>query len=274
MINKKIHIVLKSSLLFTFILLLLSGNVKAQYDIPEKPKSDLSLIFDYSDGSVLNASEKQALNRKLIDYEGTTSTQIAIIIVQNLKGEDPNFLGAQWAQAWGIGQDDKDNGLVILMSNEDRKIAIQNGYGLEEYMTDARSRQIIDNFIIPHFKQGEYYKGLDSGIDAIFRVLDGTFVEEGNGYESNEQGEVWPFLIMVGVMFLIFWLISRNNRGGGSGGNRGRRSPLGDVIFTDFGRSTWSGRSGGFGGGGSFGGGGFGGFGGGGFGGGGASGSW
>ncbi|MXV37208.1 TPM domain-containing protein [Flavobacteriaceae bacterium Ap0902] len=272
MIKQSKHIIPKPLVVFTLVLLFLCNHARAQYNIPPRPKSDQSLVFDYTDHAILTPSETQALNQKLITYENKTSTQIGVIIVQSLQGEDPNFLAAQWAHKWGFGQEDKDNGLVILMSAEDRKIAIQNGFGLEEFMTDARSRQIIDNVIIPFFKQKNYYKGLDEGVDAIFSVLDGTFVEDSR--DNSNIIDILGFLFLVGVMFLVFYLISRNNPGGGKGGNRGRRSTFGDVIFTDFGRSSWPGRSGGFGGGGSFGGGGFGGFGGGGFGGGGASGSW
>ena len=268
--------------LFTAFLMVLPFLVSAQYDIPEKPASDMSLVFNYSRHPVLSPSEQQALNRKLIDYEDKTSTQIALVIIDSLYDEDPNYLAAQWGHKWGIGQGEADNGLVILMSSGDRKIAIQNGYGLEEYMTDARSKQVIDHFIIPYFRQTQYYEGFDHGIDAIFRVLEGKFVEDGSGYEQGGEmdGLLFSLLLAVG-MFLLFWLLSRKNRGGDDndrfGG--GRRSPFGDIIFTDFGRSTWTGRSsggfgGGFGSGGGFGGGGFGGFGGGGFGGGGASGSW
>lgn len=275
----------KVSFLLTAFFMFCSGIVSAQFDIPDKPESDYSLIFNYSKDNIINGSEQQALNRKLIDYEGKTSTQIALIIIDSLKGEDPNFLAANWGHKWEIGQKDADNGLVILMSTGDRKIAIQNGYGLEEFMTDARSQQVIDHFIIPYFKQGQFYQGFDHGIDAIFRVLEGKFVEDGTGYnQTDEMDGLVLFLLLALGMFLLFWLLSRKNRNNDDnddrfGGGR-RRSPFGDIIFTDFGRSTWSGRSsGGFGGGfgsggGSFGGGGFGGFGGGGFGGGGASGGW
>ena len=264
------------------MLLLMPFFGMAQYDIPEKPASDMSLVFNYSKRPVLSPGEQQALNKKLIDYEAITSTQIVIVIIDSLYDEDPNYLATRWGHKWGVGQGEADNGLMMLMSTGDRKIAIQNGYGLEEYMTDAKSRQVIDNFIIPYFKQTQYYEGFDHGIDAIQRVLEGKFVENGSGYEQgDEMAGIWLFLLLLFGLFLLFWLLRRNRRDGDDddrfGG--GRRSPFGDIIFTDFGRSTWTGRSsggfgGGFGSGGGFGGGGFGGFGGGGFGGGGASGGW
>ncbi len=243
----------------------------AQYQIPKKPTSDQSLIFNYATEQVLTKDEEYTLNRKLIDYEAKTSTQIVVIFIDELNGEDPNFLAANWGQKWGIGQSKEDNGLLILMAVKDHKIAIQNGYGLEEYLTDARSKQVIDYVIIPNFKQQQYYKGLDEGIDAIISILEGKFVENG-----QNQNEINPLYILLAILIIgfILWIIIRNSKNNG-GGFTGRRNPFDDVIFTDFGRRSWSG--GGFGGGfggGSSGGGGFGGFGGGGFGGGGASGSW
>lgn len=252
-----------------YLILFIGIFVNAQYKIPPKPTSDFSLVFNYSAAQVLSADEQQALNRRLIDYEAQTSTQIALVIIGSLKDEDPNLLAAQWSHKWGIGQKGKDNGMMILMSSGDRKIAIQNGYGLEEFMTDARSRQVISNIIIPEFKKGDYYKGFDKGLDAIFDILDGKFVEDGKNQESDNMSGFIMLLFFFGFLLLIILLISK---GGGNNndkyGSGKRRNPFGDVIFTDFGKSVWSDRSGGFGSGG------FGGFGGGGFGGGGASGSW
>lgn len=245
-----------------------------QYEIPDKPKSDRSLVFYYSQSNILSQQNQEILNQKLIEYEARTSTQIALIIVDSLYGEDPNYLGARWLEKWQVGQANKDNGMVILMSTGDRKISIQNGYGLEEYMTDAKSRQVIDYFILPYFQQEQYFQGFDHGLNAIFRVLDGKFIETGDGNSRPEsKNDLWLFLILLLGMFTLIWILSRNNHGGGNrGGNRGKRSIFDDVIFTDFGRSTW--RGGGFGGGFGSSGGGFGGFGGGMGGGGGASGSW
>lgn len=274
--NSTLNVSAPMRALFIGIFLLFNLVVgSAQFQIPEKPTSDRSLVFNYSKTNVLSPENQQVLNQKLIEYEAQTSTQIALIIIDSLYGEDPNYLGARWLEKWQVGQADKDNGMVILMSTGDRKISIQNGYGLEAYMTDAKSRQVIDYFILPYFQQEQYFQGFDHGLSAIFRVLDGKFVETGSQNPKEESVmDIVKFLILMIGMFLFIWLLSRNNRGGGfGGGNRGRRSAFDDVIFTDFGRSTWRG-GGGFGGGFGSGGGGFGGFGGGMGGGGGASGSW
>lgn len=250
--------------------------VHAQFKIPEKPNFQTS-VYDYS--NLLSASEKSALEEKLIKYSDTTSTQIVIAIINSTEGENINFLGAQWGQAWGIGQAKEDNGILILLAKDDRRIAINTGYGVEHLLTDAMSKRIIERDIIPYFKQEDYYGGLNRGTDAIFEVLTGEY--QGTRKSNNNEG--FPVgLIFVIIFIIILISISKNNRrGGGTGGNRGNKSGGFDIwdaiILSNMGRGSFGGGSGGFGGssGGGFGGGGFGGgFGGGGFGGGGASGGW
>ena len=248
------------------------GCVFGQFEIPDKPKEDTS-VYDYID--LLPKLEKNALEEKLIRYSDSTSTQIVVAIINSTQGEEINYLGAQWGQKWGIGQANKDNGILVLVAFKDRKIAINTGYGTEGNLTDAMSKRIIENVILPHFKNAEYYAGIDAGSDAIFQVLSGEFEEErtfsdGGGFPL---GSILPFIIF----FIILIILSRKNRRGG-GKNGGKRSGgfnIWDmIILSNMGRSSGSGGFGG--GGGSFGGGGgfSGGFGGGGFGGGGASGGW
>ncbi|WP_343487913.1 TPM domain-containing protein [Allomuricauda sp. d1] len=245
----------------------------AQFDIPPKPEKETS-VYDYV--NLLSTSEKTALEQKLIGYADSTSTQIVTAIISSTEGENINYLGAQWGQKWGIGQADKDNGILILLAKDDRRIAINTGYGVEGSLTDAMSKRIIETVIIPEFKQGDYYGGLDAGADAIFQVLNGEFKEERTF--GDEQGFPLRSLLPFIIFFVILIILSRRRNRGGKGNNRGGRGGRAPsiwdiIILSNMGRSSGSG--GGFGGGGSFGGGGFGGgFGGGGFGGGGASGGW
>ena len=243
----------------------------AQYEIPEKPPlAEQTSLYDYY--GLLQPEQKRQLEQKLIRYSDSTSTQIVIAIIASTEGENIQYLGAQWGQAWGIGQEREDNGILVLLARDDRRIAINTGYGVEEFLTDALSRRIIENIIIPEFKAGDYYAGLDKGTDAIFQVLTGQF--QGTGGAAGGQGfpfeALLPFIIFV---VLIIILASRKRRGGGKGGRRRSGLDLWDVIIlSNMGRSGSSG--GGFGSGGGFSGGFGGGFGGGGFGGGGASGGW
>ncbi|MEM1001291.1 MAG: TPM domain-containing protein [Bacteroidota bacterium] len=253
------------------LLFLLSWNTTAQFEIPPIPKKQTSL-YDYY--GLLDSNQQRALETKLVRYSDSTSTQIVIAIIASTEGEYINYLGAQWADAWGIGQEKEDNGIFILLARDDRKIGINTGYGIEAYLTDALSKRIINRDIIPYFKRNDYYGGLDRGTDAIFEVLTGTYKSTRRDSKDSGNGSPIPFLIIL-IIFIIIIALSKSKGGGDSGGRRRRsRGLLEAIILSNMGRGGYSRGSGGFGGG-SFGGGGFGGgFGGGGFGGGGASGGW
>lgn len=252
----------------------------AQYEIPEKPEFQTS-VYDYV--NLLSADDKSQLENKLIRYSDTTSTQIVIAIINSTQGEYINYLGAQWAEEWGIGQAKEDNGIFVLLAKDDRKIGINTGKGIEYLLTDALSKRIIERDIIPYFKRGDYFGGLNRGTDAIFEVLTGAY--SGTRPSGNTTRFPFEILIFLLIIFIIFVIAISKSRGGGNNRGGGKRfkdtSLLEAIILSNMGRGSYRRRSsggfGGFGGssGGSFGGGGFGGgFGGGSFGGGGASGGW
>ncbi|RZS99858.1 TPM domain-containing protein [Aquimarina brevivitae] len=254
----------------TFILLFLTlGALCAQRNIPPKPAKETAI---YDSASFLNPQERSALERKLINYADTTSTQVVIATINSLNGEYIGTYAAEWAHKWGIGQKEKDNGILILLSKNDRKIWITTGYGVEEKLTDLQSKTIIDQIITPQFKKGNFYAGLDEGTTAIFEVLNGTF----EGKRTSSKRPNFPIVEFIFLAFIIIGIIralSRSNRndGNGRGGSRSTGSLWDIIVLSSLGRGGFGGSSGGFSGGsGGFGGG----FGGGGFGGGGAGGSW
>lgn len=253
-------------------------NVEAQYTIPEVPKFQTS-VYDYV--NLFSPLQKSNLEQKLIRYSDTTSTQIVIVTIPSTEGENIQYLGAQWGQKWGIGgSKEKDNGILILLAKNDRKIGINTGYGVEHLLTDALSKRIIDRDIIPYFKRNDYYGGLNRGADAIFEVLNGEY--QGTRKSSGNGAPVFLVFLLMFFVFIIFIIaISKHKGGGKGGGNRsGSDSLLEAIILSNMGRGSYrrssssSGGFGGFGGGSSSSGGFGGGFGGGGFGGGGASGGW
>ncbi|WP_052503485.1 YgcG family protein [Lacinutrix sp. Hel_I_90] len=269
----------KTALILLFGGFFLIGHFSfAQYNIPEKPSKAAggqTSVYDYI--NLLSKTQKQTLENKLIKYSDTTSTQIVVAIINSTNGEYINYLGTQWADKWGIGDKDKDNGIFILLAKDDRKINISTGYGTEHLMTDAMSRRIIERDIIPYFKQNDYYGGLNRGADAVFEVMQGEY----KGSKPSNSGNTFPFgfLFFLFIVFIIILISISKKRGGGGNNGRGFRqnstaeSILQAIILSSIGRGSYSSGSGSFGGGSS--GGGFGGgFGGGGFGGGGASGSW
>ena len=255
------------NLLCLFLILVSTFALQAQRDIPPRPTLQTSV---YDEADLLSSTQQAQLERKLINYADTTSTQIVVATITSLEGEEIGTYAAEWAHEWGIGQSQEDNGIFILMSGGDRRVFIATGYGVEAYLTDALSRQIIDQYILPEFSREDYYAGLDKGTTAIMQVMSGTYT--GSRPKGDGGGAPVGFVIL-SIIFIIFLVIISSRGGGGRhGGRRSGGSLLDIIILSSLGRGGFGGGS--FGGG-SMGGGGFGGgFGGGGFGGGGAGGSW
>ncbi len=240
----------------------------SQFTIPDKPTIQTS-VYDYA--KLLSDSDKDQLEEKLVRYSDSTSTQIVVVTIDNIKGEDIGILAPKWAQQWGVGQAKEDNGVFILVSKEDHKIWIAPGYGVEDKLIAGTTSEIVRNIIIPEFKAGSYYNGLDKGADAIFDVLRGKY--KGTRKHNNTNGSL-PLLIFL-VIFIVVLIILSKNKGNGTGSGIGGPNLLDILILSSLGRSSGGGFGGGGFGGSSGGSGGFGGgFGGGGFSGGGAGGSW
>ncbi|OIQ30817.1 MAG: methanol dehydrogenase [Bacteroidetes bacterium MedPE-SWsnd-G2] len=258
------------AIVFAIVFTLFSVNIGfSQFDIPPKPAvKDQKLVNDYI--GLLSRAEFNALNTKLERYNDSTSTQIVVAIISSTNGENIGLLTPKWGHEWGVGQAKEDNGVFILLAKDDRDIWISPGYGAEEKLTAGRVGQLTRNAIIPQFKKGDYYGGLDKGTDAIIEILAGTYKGQPKG-GSNKEG--FPVIIIIITIFIIILIVlSKDKRGGGgNGGRRSRNDSILDaIIFSNMGRGSFGGGSSS----GGFGGGGFGGFGGGGFSGGGAGGSW
>ena len=255
------------------LLFLAPLSLNAQFNIPKTPAKQTS-VYDYID--LLPPAQESTLEQKLIRYADSTSTQIVIILISSTEGEDINYLAAQWGEAWGIGQEKEDNGIVVLVAKDDRNMSIQVGRGIEPVVTDYLAKRVIDRIITPRFKQNDYYGGLDQGADALFQILTGEFQNNLDSNRSDLPALVVLFVVIFVLIVVIIIIISivRSRGGGGSGGRGGGfGADLMDIIIlSNMGRSGSSGGSsgGGFGSSGGFGGG----FGGGSFGGGGASGGW
>jgi len=242
-------------------------------NIPARPVPP-RLVNDFAD--ILTNSQEEALEHKLVKYNDTTSTQICVVTINDLDGTSAWDFANQIGEKWGVGHKE-NNGAVILVKpkkgNERGAVAIQVGYGLEPYVTDAMGERIINTVMIPAFKDNNYYDGIDNACDAIINLASGA-------YSSDKENNEGPAIAIVIFIFLfiivVIALLGKGNSGGTMSSNGG--SDLWKIFFWatllsgQSGRSGWGGFSGGSGGFG--GGGGFGGFGGGHFGGGGASGSW
>jgi uncharacterized protein len=225
------------------------------------------LVTDFA--GLLSVEERDALEQKLLEYEDSTTTQIAIVIVESLQGYAVDQFAVELALKWKIGQKGKDNGILILVCPSERKMTIQTGYGIEARLPDGVAYQIIQEDMRPAFMENAFYDGLDAATTTIFKVLSGEYKAEQQDDEIEWLVQGTSIFVLFLMILFLFW-VSRFTRGrGGStiGGNRSRGFNSPTMYFpTGGGSSNW--------GGGSSGGGSFGGFGGGSFGGGGASGSW
>lgn len=214
------------------------------------------------DGHLLDPATQQQLSQTLAGHEKATGEQVVVVTVPDLQGATIEDFGYQLGRAWGIGQKDQNNGALLIVARDDRKLRIEVGYGLEDRLTDAQSSVIINQIITPAFKAGNFSQGISEGVAAMLQVLGGDPLAEasyasGQGDGSDFVAEHPGVVLLLFVLFVLvvaacqFYGICNAGSGGGS-------------------------RSGGFGGGGFGGGGGGGGFrgGGGSFGGGGASGGW
>ncbi|RMB56564.1 TPM domain-containing protein [Dokdonia sinensis] len=245
-----------------------------QYDIPEKPSrnSEQTAFYDYG-VNLLSPAQRQSLEQKLIKYADTTSTQIVVVVIPSTKGEDISMLGAKWLAKWGIGDAKKDNGILITVAKDDRQVDINTSYGIEYLISDRDAERIINRIIVPNFKAGQFYRGLDESTTAMMQMLAGNY--KGTRENNRSDFPIEPIIMFIVFIVIIFILSRNNHRGGGRGGRRNVAGSLLDVIIlSNMGRGSFGGGSS-WGGGGGFGGGGFGGgFGGGMGGGGGASGGW
>lgn len=247
---------IKIAVLPVMALLLLAGQTLLGIEIP----TFKNRVNDYA--GILSADQEARLESLLIDAENKTSSQVVLMTLGSLKGENLEDFAIRTAEKNKLGQKEFDNGVLMLVVAGDKKIRIEAGYGLESIITDLKSGYIIREIVIPYFKKNDYYGGISRGLTAITGLISKDFditPEQLARYEKKggrKKGGHFPFAVIVFIIIVVVNVF----KGGGRGG-RGR----GGGIY--FGGGFGGGSSGGFGGGGFSGGGGS-------FGGGGASGSW
>jgi uncharacterized protein len=242
-------------------------------DVVKKPNPP-RLVNDFA--NVLSPEQIESLERKLVALDDSTSNQIAVVLIKTLGDYAVEDYSVKLFREWGIGNAKTNNGVLILAAIDDRKMWITVGYGLEGAIPDITASSIYRNEMVPSFREGNYYRGIDNAINALSKAAAGEYKvkREKKAVDVKGGGSILGFLIIVIVIII---LSSRGGRGGKGGGMMSRNG-FGNVAqaillsqLLGGGRGGGSSWGGGFGGGG---GGGFGGFGGGSSGGGGAGGSW
>lgn len=245
---------------FAGFFLLLLGYPSFALEVLDRPDS---WVTDRT--GTLSREQILALNRKLSAFERETTNQIAVLLIPSLEGDSLEDYSIRLAEKWKVGQKGRNNGVILLVVKNDRKIRIEVGYGLEGTLPDALAGTIIRNEIAPHFRAGQFYRGIEAGIDAAMAATKGEYKATPKKAKSIPLGAWLPFLIPLAFLGLFLLAASKARRRlYHSGGSRGWTS--GGGFFG--GGSSWGGSGGGFSDGGGFSGGG------GDFGGGGASGDW
>src|SRR5688572_24689245 len=184
---------------FSFILSFLGLGVFAQENMPKRP-SPPRLVNDFT--NTLTPAQVQDLENKLVAYDDTTSSQIAIVLINSLEGYDIAEYGLKLGRDWGIGGKEFSNGILLLVAVDDRKVRIEVGYGLEGAVPDITSKHIIEESITPNFKQGNYYRGLDQGTDDIIRAAAGEYKAPAS--YGKKKGKTGFGVILAMIILFIF----------------------------------------------------------------------
>ena len=269
---------------FGIFLLLFFTAVRAEVEIPELSHRVTDLTATLSDQQAVE------LENRLAAFETKKGSQIAVLIVPTTQPEDIAQFGIRVAEAWKIGRKNVDDGVILIVAKEDRKLRLEVGYGLEGAIPDAIAKRIIAETITPFFKRGDYAGGIDAGVTQLMQLIEGEALPVPDNKSSTQLNEgSFMFILLGGLMagFVLSAMIGRVMGGMLAGLGTGMLAALifglsfaavliGFMVFfivgvRHRGGGGWSSGGGGFGGGsgGSWGGGG-----GGSFGGGGASGSW
>jgi len=224
---------------------------------------------------IFSSSQVRELENHLSALEAATSVQMAVLTIPSLKGDDLEEFSIRTVDKWKLGQEGKDNGILLLLAVEDRKVRLEVGYGLESMLTDAKSGYIVREIMIPYFSKGDFAGGIMAGTSAVTGIVRGdsdispevlTRSVQSNAKSSRRTVPVNLIVILIIIFFNSFGRLGGRRRGG-----LFNLLLLNSLLGSSRRSSGWGG---GFSsGGGGFGGGGFSG-GGGGFGGGGASGGW
>ncbi|MBU1265581.1 MAG: YgcG family protein [Gammaproteobacteria bacterium] len=270
---------------FGFLLATLALLAWAQVAVPDLSRRVTDLTV------TLSADQVAALESKLAAFEAQQGSQIAVLLLPTTQPEDIAQFGIRVAEQWKIGREKIDDGVILIVAKDDRKLRLEVGYGLEGAIPDAIAKRVIAETITPHFKEGDYYGGIDAGVQQLMRVIEGEPLPPPSEAVSNGDDGALVMLIVGGMIagWLLSLLMGRPAAAGvaalGSGAVGAMLLGLTPLLLfiavfvfagvAGGGRhgGGWTSGGGGFGRGGGFGGGSWGG-GGGGFGGGGASGSW
>jgi len=184
---------------FLLILLILIPGISAGQSVPFLS----ARVNDYA--GILSSQTVFDLENELKEHETKTSNQVAVLTVGNLEGYSIEEFSMKVVETWKLGQKEKDNGVLLLVSRDDRKLRIEVGDGLEGVLTDALSSQITRREIVPRFKNGDYDGGITAGVKAILGTIEGTYVAEADDVSSSEGGfeDIGEKIVGLGIFSFV-----------------------------------------------------------------------
>ena len=245
----------KVALIGATLVVLLGINAYAIPSRPEPPR----LVNDLTGSFTEEQAER--LEQRLVAYSDSTSTQITVVLVNDLEGEEASSYATEIGEQWKVGSDKFDNGVVILVKprneNGGGEVFIAVGYGLEGALPDARVKRIINEIMIPHLAEGDYFAAVDAACEKIISLADG---EDFSSDSEDESSSIFGGLLFIALVGAIIFFAMRKPKNGGNGGSSnsstGGAYSTGPIVTPSSfsgGSSSSKGGFGGFGGG-SFGG--------------------
>ena len=206
---------------------------------------------------LLRDDTERRITQKLATHEAATTNQVVVVTLPSLQGYTIEDFGYQLGRHWQIGQEGRDNGVLLIVAPEERKVRIEVGYGLEGTLTDALAKSIIEGDILPFFRTGKYSVGIVRGVNSILAAIEGTYKPKRSKRAKRRQDVPWPFFLLIPFVIFVAWVLGSGGggRGGGYyGGTSGGGLSGGGGYSGGGGGGGFSGGGGGFGGGGASGG--------------------
>jgi len=231
---------MKTFLQRVLFLLFFVGAFVSQANAYYNPGNPAGFVNDYA--HVLTEEQRQALENKLSQFEKSSTNEISVVIIPNLQDDTIENFAVKLFEAWGIGKKEKDNGILLLIAMQDRKMRIEVGYGLEDKVTDAQAGWIINNVMKPAFKENNYYAGMNGAVDNIIALTRGDVNVSTYSSTSQKTGGYWNleiFLLAIlglAVFFglMVFIRALASSRSWWSGGL------IGGIIGIGIGRGSYS----------------------------------
>ena len=181
----------------TFFVLLFLPSIIFAYTSPGKPQG---FVSDYAD--IISSVDQQYINSQLSELQSSTTVQIAVVTIKSFGNDTIEGYATSLMKDWGIGQKDNNNGLLILVSLDDREARIEVGYGLEGTITDLQAGNIVNKVMIPSFREGNYSKGVRDTVDVIVGIINKT--DDASIYSTNSANDSSVEIDFNSVFFIVF----------------------------------------------------------------------